>query len=771
MKPQLLFLFVSALLACVVAEPVFAQKVGLVLSGGGAKGLAHIGVLKALEENNIPIDYIVGTSMGGVVGGMYAAGYTPSQIQSIAQTPAFQEWVNGRLSDEYQYFYSKKDINASWLGLKLMVDTSFRTNIKSDLVNDVPMNFALAELLAFPGARAKYNFDSLMIPFRCLAADIFTQEQIILKSGSLNHALRATLTVPFFYRPIKIEGRYLFDGGVYNNFPVDVAQSEFHPELIIGVNVSSKVFNKYPYGDDERLIQSSALYLLLAKSDSTQVGKNGIYIQPQLNTYTSLDFQYVKEMIQAGYDETIARMPLIRSKVRRYCDKEELFSKRRALQLGQKDMPVGEVHINGLKKKQEKYVRNMFHLYGDSLRMPEVKRAYFKLATDDDFTVVLPDLRFNPATQRYDFILNLRRDRNLKTEVGGVIATRNIQTLYAGFQYNYLKRALYSFHFNLYTGGFYRAAQLKTRISVPARLPFYVEPEFTYNHWDYIRTSEILLNERPPTIIEQYDSKVGLNLAFSYGIKSKVVASAAYVNNLDEYSNLPQINSTDVLDRTKFEGYTVRLAYSTNSLNRKMYASSGSAVDISFRYVRGKESYVPGTTSYFDTNFEANHHWIKAYAMREEYFGKGRYKWGYVVMGTASSQPVFHNYQSTLLAATGFYPLQDSKTLFLPNFRAFNYLGGGMRNVVSLRRNLDCRFEAYAFVPFSQITESSPQVPSDQRFLNFSPKLHTAASASVVFHSPLGPLSMSANYYDDQNKRWGFLFHIGYLLFNPRSLD
>ena len=91
-----------------------AQKVGLVFSGGGAKGLAHIGVLKALEENNIPIDYIVGTSMGGIVGGMYAAGYSPEEIETIALSPDFQTWVNGQYKNEYRYFYNKKPENPSF---------------------------------------------------------------------------------------------------------------------------------------------------------------------------------------------------------------------------------------------------------------------------------------------------------------------------------------------------------------------------------------------------------------------------------------------------------------------------------------------------------------------------------------------------------------------------------------------------------------------------------------------------------------------------------
>src|SRR6476620_6764508 len=96
-----------------------AQKVGLVFSGGGAKGLAHIGVLKALEENNIPIDYIVGTSMGGIVGGMYASGYSPAEIEKIALSTDFQDWVSGSFKNNYRYFFNKKPENPSFLTAKL----------------------------------------------------------------------------------------------------------------------------------------------------------------------------------------------------------------------------------------------------------------------------------------------------------------------------------------------------------------------------------------------------------------------------------------------------------------------------------------------------------------------------------------------------------------------------------------------------------------------------------------------------------------------------
>ncbi|MEQ8531583.1 MAG: patatin-like phospholipase family protein, partial [Imperialibacter sp.] len=226
----------------------------LVLSGGGAKGLAHAGVIKALEENNIPIDYIVGTSMGSIVGGFYAAGHSADQIMEIALSQDIQNWVKGVIRDDYNYYYTQKDPDARWMSVELSLDSAFTASFSANIAEDHALNFALAEHLAQASRKAAYNFDSLFVPFRAMAAEVFTQQAVLLSDGNLSDALRASMTVPFFFRPIKFDGKYLFDGGIYNNFPVDIAIEEFKPDIIIGVNVASKVYTEYPSKEADHLV-------------------------------------------------------------------------------------------------------------------------------------------------------------------------------------------------------------------------------------------------------------------------------------------------------------------------------------------------------------------------------------------------------------------------------------------------------------------------------------------------------------------------------------
>src|SRR5690606_29834995 len=129
---------------------------------------------------------------------------------------------------------------------------------------------------------------------------------------SLTEAIRGTFTVPLFYRPVKVNDKYVFDGGIYNNFPVDVLKEEFSPDYIIGSNVSSKIFNDYPRENDEKLIQRFLIYMFLSKSDSTSIGENGAYIQPELSGFSTTNFTPVAELIKRGYDATIADMPNIK---------------------------------------------------------------------------------------------------------------------------------------------------------------------------------------------------------------------------------------------------------------------------------------------------------------------------------------------------------------------------------------------------------------------------------------------------------------------------
>lgn len=745
------------------------QKVALVLSGGGAKGLAHVGVLKALEENNVPIDYIIGTSMGGVVGGFYAAGYSPDQIEQIILSQDFQRWVNGILGDNYNFHYFKKENNASWLSVNLAVDSTLNATLNSNLANDVALNFALAEYLATSSERANYDFDSLLIPFRAVAADIFTQKEVVLDKGSLSDALRATLSVPFFYRPIKIEEKYLFDGGLYNNFPIDVAKEAFRPDVVIGVNVSSKRYEEYPYEEDEKLIRQSLLFMLMNKTDLAVLDSGDIYMEPNLANYSSLDFSYAKSIADSGYVEAQRHMDKILNSIDRRESCESVTEKRHDFILGMKTLRFKKINLIGFKPKQERYIRSLFNINKEVLNIHDIKLGYYKMVSEEYFKDIYPRITYDSTLNAYQFDIYGRPKDYVNVEFGGNLATRSISQIFLGLNISHFNSILFNHNLNFYTGRFYQSFQAKSRINAPLKFQFYLEPEFTYNNWDFINANEIFLKENIPVILKKIDRKVGLNLGFPIGTKGKLIASAHYISNLDRFSNDRVLVSTDTLDQLFLRGYRYGLSFSKSSLNRKQYPSVGEEIRVSMDYMNMNERYIPGNTSLLEDEVRQKHDWLRLKIKAERYFNKGHYSYGYYFESILSNQPFFANYKSTIINAPAFYPLNDSRTLFLENFRAFNYAAIGIRNVFTLKRNLDFRLEGYLFKPLKEIEPvKESHAPAFNQDLG---KLHFAATSALVFHSPIGPISTSFNFYDNPQNQFGFLLHIGYTIFNKSALE
>ena len=200
-----------------------AQKTALVLSGGGAKGLAHIGVIRALEEEGIKIDYISGASMGAIIAALYSMGYTTEEMTRLVTSDEFLRWSRGSIDRELQFTYKYNDPNSAMIDIDLSFEEEKPdAGLPSHLIPSAVIDFSIMQLTSGETAAAGSNFDSLMIPFRCVAADIYKKEQYIFRTGNLGHAIRASMSYPIYFEPYVKDSTVLFDGGIYNNFPLSL---------------------------------------------------------------------------------------------------------------------------------------------------------------------------------------------------------------------------------------------------------------------------------------------------------------------------------------------------------------------------------------------------------------------------------------------------------------------------------------------------------------------------------------------------------------------
>jgi len=277
-------------------------KVGLVLSGGGAKGLAHIGVLKVIDEAGIKVDYVGGTSMGAIVGALYASGYSANELDSIFRTTDFSKLIQDNMPRGAKNFYEKDDSERYALELPF---TNFNVSFPQAISGGQNIYNELVRLLFH--VKDVQDFKKLPIPFICVATNVETGEEVLLEGGYLPEAVMASGTFPSLFEPSEIEGEILIDGGVANNYPIEEVKA-MGANLTIGVDVQ--------HGLATRESLSSATEILLqinkyrtVKEMKEKAGATDIYIRPNIDGFSVIDFDSSTQIVKSGESAAYKKLP------------------------------------------------------------------------------------------------------------------------------------------------------------------------------------------------------------------------------------------------------------------------------------------------------------------------------------------------------------------------------------------------------------------------------------------------------------------------------
>jgi NTE family protein len=758
--------FIFSFLLIIAALSGFSQKVGLVLSGGGARGLAHIGVIRALEANHIPIDYIAGTSMGAIIAGLYASGYSADEMEELFRSENFHFWSTGKIQEKYRFYFKQPEENPAWINL-MMEKRKDKLKLlpPTNIIPQWQMDFTFMEMMAATNAVCHNDFDRLFVPFRCVATEVYHNKQVVLSKGDLGEAIRASMTFPFYFKPIEIDGELLYDGGIVNNFPTDVMKKIFNPDIIIGHNVAD---SPEPAEADDIIRQ---IYTMIQRPTNYAIpSEDGILLKTDVPEVGTLDFQKLDEVVKAGEKTAASLIDSIKSRIKRRVDPDNLARKREAFHAREPALLFQNIQVEGVKDPlQQKYIINSLKHNKNILTIDVFRKEYFKLLTDQQIKSIRPQAVFNYESGYFDVILKVEPEKKAEINIGGNISTKPINQGYVDFRYRFFKDRSYSLSSNLYFGRFYSSYKLGGRVDFPTTKPFYFASYLTYNRWDFFSTSTQLFFEdvRPPYII-QNETNFRNEIGFPLGLHNKMSLGAAWSGSQDVYYQIEKYNKSDEPDKTNFNAFITHLDFEKNTLNQKQYASEGSFRSVSAGFITGLEKNIPGTTSENLLITRQNHNYFLLRGITEKYFPINRK----LIAGTRlealfSNKKPFSNYTSTLLAAPGFYPTPHSKTLFIENFHANNYLAGGIKGIIHLNSQIHFRMEGYGFLPLHEMIKTTDRkAEPDDRLIT---DIHYQAMAAFVYETGLGPVSLVLNYYDKTNTKWYLTLNFGYNLFNKRG--
>lgn len=304
MKRKLLFLILFCCSLGILAQNDTLKKdikVGLVLSGGGAKGFAHIGVIKVLEEVGVKVDFIGGTSMGALVGGLYASGYNAKELDSIVRILEFDKILQEEVPRKAKPFFDKEN------GERYIFSLPIR-NKKVTLPIALAKGQSALNKLSLLTQHVAYikDFSQLPIPFLCIGTDIETGEQVILDKGYLPEALRASSAFPTLFEPVEIDNRMLLDGGIVNNFPVNEV-IDMGATFVIGVDVQSGLGNRNDVDNAIKVIDQIVSFSVDGKNKD-KIDLVDVYLNPKVEQYNVVSFESLDKIIREG--ERVARLQL-----------------------------------------------------------------------------------------------------------------------------------------------------------------------------------------------------------------------------------------------------------------------------------------------------------------------------------------------------------------------------------------------------------------------------------------------------------------------------
>lgn len=766
MKRILLFAF-SILY---ILLPIHSQKVGLVLSGGGAKGLTHIGIIRALEENNIPIDYVTGTSMGAIIGALYAMGYSPDDMEELIASEDFKRWYTGKVEENYMYYFKTNRPTPEFFNIRM----SFKDSLSSvtpqilptSVVNPIQMNLVFIELFGSATAASRGDFDNLFVPFRCIASDVYNKKELVLRKGDLGDAVRASMSFPFVFRPIEIDGLLAYDGGIYNNFPTDVMCNDFNPDIIIG-----SVVAKNPSKPDENDLMSQLDNMIMQKTDYTMPDSLGILLTFRYDNVTLMDFHKLEELQKIGYDRTMNMMDSIKSRIHRRVSKENVQLRRMVYKSTYPELRFKNIYIEGANSQQQAYIRREFQRDDSGFFDYEaIKSAYFRLLSDKIISEILPHAVYRPEENVFDLYLKVKIEEKFSVRLGGNVSTTSSNQIYFGLSYQDLNYYSKEFSIDGQIGKVYNNVQLMAKMDFPTDIPTSYRLIASLSTFDYFRKDKIFSNRDKPAFTNKEERFIKLVSSLPFLSSKRAEFGFGIAQLEDRYFQQSTINfDEDKYDKSLYKLIGGSISINGSTLNRRQHATQGYYEALVAQIFTGKETFRPGFNP--EKKGESSHDqtWLQISYVRKDYRRiNSKFTLGGYVQALYASKNFSENYTATMLQAGEFSPTAHSKLAYNEAFRANQFVAAGVLPVYKMNTLFHLRGEFYGFLPIFPIEKNALNKAYYGK--SFS-RFRYMGEISLICALPFGSISAYVNHYSSPKREWNVGLTLGWQLLNYRFFE
>lgn len=761
------FLFLSV---CLLLLPfVQAQKVGLVLSGGGAKGMTHIGIIRALEENNIPIDYITGTSMGAIIGSLYAMGYSPDDMEALLRSEDFKRWYSGQVEPEYGYYFKQNRPTPEFFNIRFSFKDSLHIKpqiLPTSMVNPIQMNLVFVELFARATAACSGDFNRLFVPFRCIASDVYNKKPLIMRRGDLGDAVRASMSFPFVFKPIEIDSVLAYDGGIYNNFPTDIMREDFKPEVIIGSVVAAN-----PGKPKENDLMSQLENMIMQKTDYTLPDSLGIIMTFKYDDVSLLDFDRLQELHDIGYNRTISLMDSIKGRIHRRVSAENVRLRRLVYRSNLPQFRFRDIYIEGANPQQQAYIKKEFHDEDHEVfTYEDLKRGYFRLLSDNMISEIIPHAVYDSENDLYSLHLKVKMEDNFSVRMGGSVSTTSSNQIYLGLGYQDLNYYSKEITLDGQIGKVYNNAQLMAKIDLPTRIPTSYRLIASLSTFDYYKKDKLFSKNDKPSFNSKDERFVKLMVALPFWANKRAEISIGYGKLQDNYFQSSVINfDKDRSDRSTYNLLGGAIGFYGSTLNARQYATKGYFEKLVAQVFSGKEKFIPGNPTETSVTTKERQSWLQISYMKYAYHTMSpKFTLGWMAEMLYSSKNFSENYTATMLQAADFSPTPHSKLMYNEAFRANQFLAAGIKPIFVFNDMFQFRSEFYGFVPIFPIKKNAlNKAYYGKAFSRFE----YIGEISVICQLPFGAISAYVNHYSSPKKEWNVGLTLGWQLFNYRFIE